>query len=328
MSENSLTWPLPWNGKEHEISEKGRRVLLMGGSVFVGRAILRELLTRGFELTAITTGRTPADWAGVEHIACDRRSSGSLRAALEGRCFDAVIDVSSYESEDVELLAAALPGFDGPYVLISSAAVYDRTATTLPFREGSPSPGDSIWGAYGLGKAAAETSASVHHSNAYILRPPYIYGPGNNLMREAFFWARIDSGLRIFVPGTGETLVQMCHVDDLSRFACDIAEGGAFSPGHYNVGEPTFYTFEQLIDMHADVKGMNAITHQVHDPSISARSYFPFRHNHLILDVSRSHEVGASFRDLRSGLLDTLSQTDTAILSLTTVEQEFHQSLT
>jgi 2'-hydroxyisoflavone reductase len=280
------------------------KILLMGGSVFVGRAVLRGLLASGATVRAVTRGTAAGDWSRAEHVAVDRRDPERLRAALRGYYPDAVVDVSAYTAADCSHLLRALERPPRSYLLVSSAAVYTRTAGRLPFMEDAPATGDDIWGEYGVDKAAAEQV--LLRSNVvekFVFRPPYLYGPGNNLDRESFIWTRALGGKTIFIPGDGETLIQMCHVEDLVAAVCDGALNSALPAGTYNVGNPSYLTFNEWVSAVAAVAGVKtpAVSY-VYDRSIKPRDYFPFRMRHLLLDtrklggtsrlVPRSFELG------------------------------------
>lgn len=305
------------------------KILLMGGSVFVGRAILERLKMLGADVTAITRGAINADWEGVTHIRSDRKDLSRLTRDLEGKSFDAVVDVSCYTPLDMHNLMSALGARISKYVLISSAAVYNRNISCLPFKENSSLGGDEIWGEYGIDKFHAEEillNNSIDSIQRYIFRPPYIFGPNNNLARESFLWARISTENPIFIPGNGETLLQFCYVDDLAKAVGDAVMANNIPPGIYNVGEGTFYTLNQYIQLLARIAKKNVTTISVINKTIKAREYFPFRENHLILDTSRFEAIGSTaFTSLEAGLRTTykiLIQTGALKLEYTPAEAE------
>lgn len=118
---------------------------------------------------------------GVTLIEGDRHNLGET---LRGRYFDIVLGITAYTGEDVSGLLDALDGF-GEYILIISSAVYPEYAVQ-PFREQTELAINKFWGDYGTNKIAAEQALRRRVPWAYILRPPYLYGPGNNVYREAF----------------------------------------------------------------------------------------------------------------------------------------------
>lgn len=304
-------------------------VLLIGGSGFVGSAVLRLLVDRDdLNVVALTRGFTPQKWTGVTHIACDRRDSASLQRKLGDRAFDVVIDVTAYEAVDVEPVLAVLANSPARYVMVSSAAVYDRRLCRPPFVEDAPATGDDIWGSYGVGKHRAEMALS-DLVDTYILRPPYIYGPGNILQRERFLWSRMLTGETILVPGSGQTRLQMCSVGDLARLLVQAVDA-VYPSGIYNVGEPSFLTFNRYIEVLAEAANLSlsdiSISY-VSDDRYPAREYFPFRDYDLVLDTTRfsTRNPGFRFVELLDGLpstLEWLQFTDRLSVERNDVERE------
>ena len=99
----------------------------MGGSAFVGRAIVRRLRAESHSIAVLTRGLSIQDWTGVDHLVADRQDPGALGRVLHKRVFDAVIDVSAYDGRDCRLLLESLASPPTSYALISSAAVYAKT---------------------------------------------------------------------------------------------------------------------------------------------------------------------------------------------------------
>lgn len=115
--------------------------------------------------------------------------------------FDLVLDVTAYSAPDVDILLDALGSYDD-YVLISSSAVYPDSAPH-PFTRETPTGENKFWGNYGIGKYEAEKALLSRVPKAYVLRPPYLYGPMNNLYREAFVFDGALSDRKFYLPGTG-----------------------------------------------------------------------------------------------------------------------------
>jgi nucleoside-diphosphate-sugar epimerase len=276
------------------------RILVLGGTQFVGRAIVDRLLA-GHEVTVLNRGTHPLWDSRISQVVADRTQPQSVAAALTER-YDAVVDVSATEPAHVSNVLPAVG--DVRYVFISSAAVYDRSRAAPPFREEDPAGGDAIWGSYGVDKAACETVLrDALPDRLTILRPPYVYGPHNIEQREQFLWARMLSGQPIFVPGDGSTRIQFClarALADVVAIAC--ADG--ISAGAYNVGEARSYSFNEYLDVLSEICGAAPRLVHVTDNSVPAREYFPFRRADLVLDVGKLG--GLAEVPLRSGLATTL----------------------
>ena len=283
------------------------RILVLGGSQFIGRAIV-EALVDEHEVSVLNRGTRPIPDSRVDQLNGDRNERRQIASALTVG-YDVVVDVSGTERGQIESVLAALPGLAGTrYVFISSAAVYNRDRATPPFKEGDPDDGDTMWGGYGKAKAACEGALRTVDLGALtILRPPYVYGPRNYEQREQFLWARMMTGQPVFVPGTGDTRIQFCHVHALARVVA-AACSGTLAPGVYNVGERRDYTFDEYLAILGEVAGCTPRLVYVSDESVPPRDYFPFRKVDFTLDVSRLTRARVSTdTDLTAGLAETLA---------------------
>jgi nucleoside-diphosphate-sugar epimerase len=242
------------------------------------------------------------------HVVADRGDRGSMAAALVDR-YDAVVDVSGYTADDVALVLDSLRAPPRRYVFISSAAVYDSRTKAVPFVEDQGLGGDAVWGDYGVDKLRAEERLrSALGDGATVLRPPYVYGPGNNLEREDFLWARLIAGRPVLVPPGRSTEVQFCHVDSISRFVRAVVTDPTIAGGAYNVGDPEAFTFVEYLDLLADAAGAAAVLQPVDRDDVTARDYFPFRDHSLVLDTNRWVATGqAHVVPFRDGLAETLA---------------------
>lgn len=207
-----------------------KRILVTGGTVFVSRYIAEYYVKQGCEVWVLNRNTRPQP-EGVHLIECDRHDIGGR---LKGITFDAVIDVTAYNADDVICLTGALGDF-GQYVMISSSAVYPESAPQ-PFDEAGITGENRIWGSYGAGKLAAEKALRERVSDAYILRPPYLYGPMNNVYREAFVFDCAEQNRPFYLPREGEMKLQFFHVRDLCRFIdiilCQHPEQHVFNVGN------------------------------------------------------------------------------------------------
>ncbi len=144
------------------------KILVTGGTVFVSRYAAEYFVARGHDVYVLNRNTKPQP-SGATPVIADRND---LRDVLKRMRFDAVLDVTAYNANDVNNLLDALGGF-GKYVLISSSAVYPEWATQ-PFTENTATGLNRFWGDYGLGKIDAERALSSRVPDAYIIRPPYI----------------------------------------------------------------------------------------------------------------------------------------------------------
>jgi nucleoside-diphosphate-sugar epimerase len=218
------------------------RTLVLGGSSFVGGRLVRRLLAADAEVSVLNRGRTAAPRAEVEQLTADRRDAASMRAALAGRDWDAVLDVSGYiMATDAENFAALVDLVDGHttrYVFVSSIMAYATTGW-FPWFEDGPYR-DEPPTTYGGFKAYAEQLLLDRHRRTglpvAIARPAAIYGPENNIYdMEAAMFLRLTRGLPVLLPHRGLVTGSYGHVDDLAAALVDLAEAPAAVGQVFNV---------------------------------------------------------------------------------------------
>ena len=230
-------------------AERRLRILILGGTRFLGPHMAEYAMSRGHTLTFFNRGKTnPGVMPGVERIQGDR--NGDLQG-LAGRNWDAVIDNSGYLPRQVRSSAALLHERVPFYMFISSVSVYASFASAND--EDSPvgtlaDPGvETIDGAtYGPLKALCESAALAVYGpgHASVLRPGLIVGPDDNTDRFTYWPARAARGGRFVAPNDPKDPVQVIDVRDLARFAIDAVErqtAGTFNvlspPGRFTIGD-------------------------------------------------------------------------------------------
>src|SRR3989440_7675953 len=176
------------------------RILVLGGTQFLGRHIVDAALERGHELTLFNRGRTRPDlFPDVERLRGDR--DGDL-GALSGRDFDAVVDTSGYVPRVVAQTIDAL-GEIGHYSFVSSISVYADLST--PPHESSPlaelkEPTEEWREAYGELKVLCERAVRERFPNAFVARPGLIVGSWDPTGRFTYWPARLAAGGRVLAP--------------------------------------------------------------------------------------------------------------------------------
>ena len=210
----------------------GMKILVLGGGTFVGRRMVDLLIREGHQTTVLNRGKTTSDLPpGVERLVGDRTSTESMRTALDGTNWDAVIDVSGFVMAagggEFEELLAMLDGRVGAYVFVSSIMAYEPTGV-MPWTETNSQTSDPIT-SYGGFKAHAERAIIERFASTgfpgSIARPAAIYGPENNIhdMETAMF-LRLRRGLPVLLPHEGLVTTSYGHVDDLCRNLLEMAQ--------------------------------------------------------------------------------------------------------
>ena len=253
------------------------RVLVIGGTLFIGRALVRRLLARGDDVTILHRDRGTPFGGRVTEIHCDRNDASGIRRNLSGERFDVVYDnVYDWErgttAEQVLASAEACAKGLSRYVYMSSVAAYGEG---LDRDEDSPLAGPGHAESYVRNKAGAERVLLELHRRsgfpAVTLRPPFIYGPENPFYREAFFWDRLLAGRRVIVPGDGSRLMQFVHVEDLARAAILAAESDAAPGRAYNIAHERPLSQQEAVRAMAKAAGREAELVNVDRETIEAR---------------------------------------------------------
>ena len=273
-----------------------RKILVTGGTTFVSRGVAQHFMALGDEAWVLNRGNRE-QVSGVHHIKADRHSLGK---SLERLAFDAVLDVTAYTGEDVKCLLSSLGDF-GVYVLVSSSAVYPETEKQ-PFTEKTPVGRNSLWGEYGTNKIAAETCLRKNCENYYILRPPYLYGEGENLYREPFVF---DCALRdrVFALPQSDMKLQFFYVKDLCRFM-DVLISERPEERVYNVGNPETVSVKKWVTLCYEALGKSPkfTVAEKHHP---IRDYFCFYDYDYALSVKRMRSLMPEVTPLCEGLKNT-----------------------
>lgn len=293
------------------------RLLVLGGSGFVGGALVAEGLQRGWEVTTFNRGRRREPVAGVTHVAGDRTDPGALEPLLT-HGWDLVADTWSGAPSAVRDSAAALAEHAGRYVYISSGSVYgsplplglDEDAPTVA---ADPDAGD---GEYPANKRGAELGVlAAFGERALIARAGSIVGPGDDVGRLPYWLTRSFDGGDVLAPGPRSNPQQFIDARDLARFALDD------HVGTYNaVSRRGQTTMAGLLEACLDATGTPGTTLHWLDPEQIAREgieswselplWIPPGHEMeglLGMDVERAHAAGLRCRPAEETVADTWS---------------------
>jgi 2'-hydroxyisoflavone reductase len=230
------------------------KVLVIGGTLFIGRALVEELLKGEHEISVLH--RKPKHDFGrrVDNIMADRNDADAMYEALSTRRFDVVFDdVYDWErgttAEQVEATVRALGDRLSRYIFISSVSAY---GDGLNHKESDPLAPDYHPIPYIRHKATTERLLFRMHAQTGLplvtFRPPFVYGPGNPFYREQFFWDRLRAGRTIVIPGDGHRLMQFVYVNDLVAAMVRSMEEPRAVGEAFNIGDSKPLTQVELVE--------------------------------------------------------------------------------
>jgi 2'-hydroxyisoflavone reductase len=296
------------------------RLLVLGGTKFLGRAVVDAALGRGHEVTLFNRGRTnPGLFPEVEKLTGDR--DGDL-SSLEGRSWDAVVDPSGYVPRIVRTSAELLLRSVRHYVFVSSIAVY---AFPLPpwFDESAPRAAlaaetEEVTGeTYGALKARCEDVVREVFAGAFAnVRAGLIVGPHDPTGRFTYWPERVARGAEVLAPGDPDRIVQFVDVRDLGEWLVRVVEGRVVGDFNATGPEPRV-TMGGLLETCRSVTGSDAELTWVPDSFLLEHGAGTWMELPLWLagedatvlqvDVSRAVAAGLRFRPLEETVADTLA---------------------
>lgn len=292
-----------------------RNILMFGGSVFIGKAIAEKFINNGDKVTLINRGNHPCP-NGAEQIIADRNDPDKLKAALSGRKFDVVMDGSSYHPDQTKTAVSLLKGSVKHFIHLSTAAVY-RDSEIFPYSENSQRGTSIHWGDYSTNKFQCEEILFSEWKDSKfpstILRPFYVYGPGNNLDRESYVFSRILNHKTIILPSIGMPMIQFGHIDDLCNAIFLISENERCFGKGYNISGDEYITFKGWVEECGKALNIEPKMLLVDTKStgFKAREWFPFRDINMIgsCDLIKNDCGIQNQYNLLDGLKQTVEKT-------------------
>lgn len=300
------------------------RILIMGGTRFIGVYLTKILVEQGHEVVLFNRGKKPAPVEGIQQIHGDRTDASQIKEKLASENFDAIFDNNSRELSDTQTLAEIFKGRVKHFVYMSSAGVYLKT-DQLPHIEG-----DAI--------DPKSRHKGKHETEAYLIeqalpftsiRPTYIYGPQNYNDVEAWFFDRIVRDRPIPVPGNGLHITQLGHCKDLANAMAAVLGNEKAIAQIYNISGERYVTFDGLARACAIAAGKSPDAVQIvhYDPKqfdFGKRKGFPLRVQHFFASVNKAMtELNWKPEyDLVSGLKDSF-QNDFIVSGRDKAEADF-----
>ncbi|MFJ3891355.1 NAD-dependent epimerase/dehydratase family protein [Streptomyces rubrogriseus] len=303
------------------------RILVMGGTWFLGKAIVETALARGWDVTTFNRGRSGVDVPGVEAVHGNRTVQEDLHKLAQHGPWDAVIDTSSSElpPRGVRLATTALAGHAHRWVHLSTVSVYEGWPHE-PLTEDSallrcPADADGSFGytgedgsptKYGFQKAGGERAVTeAFGDEAVFLRPGVILGPGEYVGRLPWWLERAKRGGRMLAPAPAEQRIQPVDVRDVAAFAVHLAAGA--ERGAFNVTHPDGISFAGFLTECLRVTGSDGTPVWV-DPAVLTEhgvkqwTEVPLWRTHAgvwAVDSRRAVEAGLRCRPIADTVRDT-----------------------
>ena len=307
---------------------KPQKVLILGGTGFIGPHFVTALTAGGHKLTLFNRGRSDAEAdPGIEQLLGDRNGDIS---SLKGSDWDAVIDNSAYTPKQVMLTAELLKGHVKQYIFISSVAAYadfakagiDESYKLASLED--PTVEEVNGKTYGGLKVLCEKVVEdTFGKQATIIRPTYIAGPGDYTDRFTYWPVRVAKGGEMVAPGSPSDPYQFIDVRDLADFMRVCVEKRL--SGRFNLcNSPRSVTMGSLLDASKRVTGSDAKfvwasaefieAQAMISTDIFAPSPFPLWHSPAssaagmtLVSPARAVKQGLKFRSLETTIRDTLA---------------------
>ncbi len=264
------------------------RILIMGGTRFIGVYLTKILVSQGHEVVLFNRGNKPTPSEGVQQIKGDRTDPSQLKDKLSQEQFDAVFDNNARELSDTQPLTEIFKDKVKHFVYMSSAGVYLKS-DQLPHIEGDPIDPKSRH----KGKHETEAYLSQLRLPWTSIRPTYIYGPQNYNDLEAWFFDRIVRDRPIPIPGNGMHITQFGHCKDLARAMAAVLGNETAIGQIYNVSGDRYVTFDGLARACAVAAGKSVDSVELvhYDPKqfdFGKRKAFPLRVQHFFASVNKA----------------------------------------
>ncbi|MGB3238567.1 MAG: NAD-dependent epimerase/dehydratase family protein, partial [Geitlerinemataceae cyanobacterium] len=231
------------------------RILIMGGTRFIGVYLTKILVDRGHDVVLFNRGKKPAPVEKVSQIHGDRTDATQLKEKLSGERFDAVFDNNGRELSDTQPLAEIFQGNIQHFIYVSSAGVYLKS-DRMPHIEGDAVDPKSRH----KGKFETETYLQEAGLPFTSIRPVYIYGPQNYNPLEAWFFDRIVRDRPIPIPGHGQHMTQLGHCADLANAMAAVLGNQKAIGQIYNISGDRYITFDGLAKACAEAAGKSPDT--------------------------------------------------------------------
>ncbi|MEA2071026.1 MAG: NAD-dependent epimerase/dehydratase family protein [Asgard group archaeon] len=296
------------------------QVLVIGGSRFSGPEILTRLVEKGHDVIVANRGKSEKGKIaanikdtkfnypeGITKVTVDRQKKTELIKLLSKQSFEAIIDTCAYKVQDIQPILNNTPESLEHYVFTSTASVYDfDNIRFFPIKETAPIGPMSADSSdeYSRNKRRIEAALQkAYDENNFpftMIRPTYIYGPNNPLYRETYFFDRFMDNKSLYIPGTGEFLVDFVYAKDVAWLLTEPLEQSQAIGEVFNAAGQGGITLNSYVELLAEITN-NEIPIIHYDPNTlqkkeleSAKKFetFPYQYDaHLVLSRTKTEKL-------------------------------------
>ncbi|ONI04215.1 hypothetical protein PRUPE_6G309500 [Prunus persica] len=283
-------------------ASSAKKILIMGGTRFIGLFLSRLLVKEGHQVTLFTRGKAPitqqlpgesdkdyTDFASkILHLKGDRKDYEFVKSSLSAEGFDVVYDINGREAEEVVPILEGLPKLE-QYIYCSSAGVYLKSDQLPHFETDTVDPKSRH-----KGKLETESLLESKGVNWTSIRPVYIYGPLNYNPVEEWFFHRLKAGRPIPVPNSGIQITQLGHVKDLATAFIKVLGNEKASKEVFNISGEKYVTFDGLAKACAKAGGFpepEIVHYNPKEFDFGKKKAFPFRDQHFFASIDKAKSV-------------------------------------
>lgn len=293
-----------------------KKVLVIGGSYFVGRVFVEELSKNpDYAIYVMNRGNVPLEIEGVTEIKCDRHDVDAISESIPPITWNAVVDFCAYTPEDIDMMISALPSpAVGQYIFISTSSIYERT-NDLPISEDAakltgPQPGPHGDYAYNKHLAEEELKSQCADSNIpwTIFRPTFIYGKYNYAPRERYFFDLVQEGETIIIPENELALFTFVSVGDVARAIIECMGNRKAYIKAFNLSGEELISYSRFVDVLRIITGEHIKVEYMSVHQIDAQGIplpFPLDEHLIYSGTLIKKEIGFSYTPFIEGMRAT-----------------------
>ncbi|MBS3068399.1 NAD-dependent epimerase/dehydratase family protein [Candidatus Micrarchaeota archaeon] len=270
------------------------KILIIGGSRFVGPYLIQKLFKNGHTITIFNRGKIESNYSHVTFIQGDRNNDFNIKDK-----FDVVIDMCAYKGEQTKKAIEQL-NFDF-FINFGTVASYKKT-DKFPLTEESELGNWPLWGNYNKGKAECEKILEKSGIKYATIRPVYILGPRNYVDREHFIYSRIKQGIPLVLPGDGKAKIQFVFAKEVVDIIALLTENKIV--GAFNCAGDDIITLRKLVEQMGKIVGIKPKIQ--FNPSADREKFkeeeFPFANESFFVSNKKIKRLGIRFTSLIKGL--------------------------